>query len=75
VSARGVFRSITEAFRSEFGKPARRRGLWPICEVCRQPVPPPLCLYCGRCETCCVTCDDCGVCARACQGHDQEEEL
>jgi hypothetical protein len=56
------------------GKPVRRVNPWPLCLACRHRVPPPLCVTCGNCETCCDKCTTCGNCVQGCPGHRQEDQ-
>lgn len=69
-----VFRTITDAFKAEFGKPDKRRNPWPICRAGQHRVPPPLCLICARCDGCCEKCETCGRCVLGCRGHKEEDK-
>jgi hypothetical protein len=74
VTARSVWRTVTDAFKAEFGKPDKRRNPWPKCRCCLRRFEPPACLSCARCPGCCEKCDDCGRCVLRCPGHKESDQ-
>lgn len=70
-----ILRTITDAFKSEFGGKSRRNP-WPLCAACYRRVDPvELCIGCrSHMEPCCDKCDTCGRCVLRCPGHREVAE-